>query len=146
MSENQPLSPEQEQQVVDAIVALDWADYEATRGAVARVSGITDQQAECISSQLSDRRIIKKLGNNVVDNGPGKVKWGRGGVPTSLELIHRLKALQGIVTLDRSRIEVAPVWEISESEAENLLYGLRDRNILILRTLDWRWCRPGEVE
>ena len=111
--------------------------------------GITAKQAECAVSQLSERRIIQKEANNVAENGPGKKKWVRGGIPTRLELIDQLTTLKGIVTLHRSQEAVSQRSECSIDDADHLLYDLRDRNILILTcdvlTRQWRWCRPSDV-
>jgi hypothetical protein len=151
VSQTAPLSPEQEQQVVDAITALDWSDNcEAARQAVTRVLSVTDQLAGRILDELSERRITRMVvkANNFLETGTtvqSPLKWIRAGIPTALELIRQLMALEGFVTLDRSRKAVSQFCGCSIDEANRLLYDLRDRNILTLtgEGSTWRWCRAS---
>lgn len=108
-----PLSPEQEQQAVDAIAALGWVDrYEAAKNAVSRTLAITDEEAERIVKRLSDRRIIRfeMKTNDVGENGHATqslMTWTRAEIPTTLELVNYLMALEGHITLDSSREAVS---------------------------------------
>jgi hypothetical protein len=144
-----PLSPEREQQAVDAITALDWkASNTAAREAVTMALAVTDEQAELIVGQLSDRRIVRMVAsvNNLAETGstlPARVKWDRAGIPTTLELVSQLTALDGFVTLDRSREAVSRFCDCSIDEANDLLYALRDKNIVNLEGegSNWRWRR-----
>ena len=147
------LSPEQEQQVVEGITAIDWTPhYEAARRAVVETLHITDREAEQIVEQLSNRRIIRlsMQANNFGETGlvrVAPVKWVRAGIPTTMELIHQLMAMKGFVSLDRSRQVVAEFCGCSTDEANHLLHELRDKNILTLlgSGMDWRWGKPDEA-
>jgi hypothetical protein len=89
--------------------------------------------------------------HNFLDTGSvvlSPVKWIRAGIPTTLELIRQLTALEGSVTLDSSREAVSRFCGCSTDEANQLLHDLRDRNILTLTgdAPTWRWCGPGGAE
>ena len=134
------LSAEQEQQAVDAIVTLDWINgRKAAFQTLGQQLGKTDEAMSLIISDLSDRRIIKTLANEVNKNGPGMVKWDRGGMPTDLELITRLTALEGYMSLDDSRHVVSRWYQCSTAEADRLLHKLRDKHGLRLDGNPTRW-------
>ncbi len=142
-----PLLPEEEQQAVDAITALDWTDsYTAPQRAVTAALGVTDGQAELIVGQMVDRRIIRMIANtrNLAETGPvpreGCAKWERAEVPTTLEVIRQLTALEGYVSLDRTREVVSRFCGCSIDEANGLLHDLQDKNLLTLTGEGWRRC------
>jgi hypothetical protein len=116
------------------------------------VLAVTDQQAEGIVGNLSDRRIIRKVmrAHDFLETGSvvqSPMKWIRAGIPTTLELIRLLTALGGCVTLDSSREAVTQFCGCSTDEASKLLHDLRDSNTLTLTgaASAWRWCGPSDA-
>jgi hypothetical protein len=142
MGQTVTLSPEQEHRVVDAVVAMDWSRAEAVGQTVVGILGLAHEKdiLEVVRA-LERRRVIKPVANNVPENGPGVLKWVRGGIPTTHELVLHLTDLQEF-TIDGSQRDICRVWGCSSDEAMHLLYDLRDRNILI-HGANGRWCRPN---
>ena len=75
---------------------------------------------------------------------PSGVKWSRTGLPTALQLVHGLMALNGDVSLARSQQTVSQMCECSIEEADHFLCALRDQKVLVLTKQDsgFRWSRP----
>ena len=146
------LSLEQEKSAVDAVTASGWTtNQSAGPHAITEALSVTTERAEAILHDFSDRRIIRQTGsaNNMLETGhvqPPRTQWVRGDVPTSLELIRVLTSLEGFVTLGDSRQALTNFCGCSLDEANDFLYSLRDRNILVLtgEAPRWKWVRVEE--
>lgn len=143
-----PLSPEQEQQAVDALTALDWNSNElAGRRAVVERLALTDVEAEAILTRLRTRRIVRRIlrATDVIEDGPGRgvspMRWERAGVPTTLEVLQFLTGLSDISGLENSRQALCQHFGIGETEANALIHEFRDRNLLAISTLGLGRCQ-----
>ena len=128
------LSPEQEQDAVDALTTLSWSTEEnAGSIAVAERLNVTSAEAEMIVSDLRNRRIVKHSVQirNGGASGFSPRRWERDEMPTTLEIITLLINL-GETTLDESRQRLAQQYYsvIDEGAANVMLHELRDRGIL----------------
>lgn len=146
------LSPEREQQAVDALTSADWStDPDVGTVRVADALSVDHDLAGTIVRNLRERRIVRHrtiaqdavLGE-LVRLSP--IRWVRDEMPTTLEILDFLTGFDEVASLDETRRLLCQKYRhvFSQPDANTLLHDLRDRNILQLETISFmreKWVR-----
>lgn len=135
------LSPEQEQRAVDVVTALDWTDCSSVQNALVEALAITKEEADRILGSLAEQDMIRSEANNSLESGSRRfqVKWLRSRIPTTLELVDRLIALEGEVSLTICREMVREAYGCTAEEAGRKLDELRDKGLVVGVTENSTW-------